>query len=335
MIRAKYVHEFDPFDEVSKAIMESESYADQLINEYNLKCEEIQITNLSESVDDPYFSEGAKEVVEGIGKAVETVINKVIELIDKVVSTFNQFIWNRKSDIEKMNALFKRYPEYKTEIKLALDSGDLNIKDIKSIQDVMNGSYDLLDKLNKGKINPSEAESKFQSLVNKFNKYGKPIIEIAAGVTTVITAAKAISSLYPTLMKNKIDKQETKRTLEMMKRAARMQNREDRRTDGKPENPATARVKNKIINGCCSIVNTQLKGQNKIFGKFGHWISSTLKRFESTDYNDSMRLNVLDGDRRRDNSIKMRNSIDEYRAKEKAKKEKDTPSIKINPRLVK
>lgn len=335
MIRAKYVHEFDPFDEVSKAIMESESYADQLINEYNLKCEEIQITNLSESVDDPYFSEGAKEVVEGIGKAVETVINKVIELIDKVVSTFNQFIWNRKSDIEKMNALFKRYPEYKTEIKLALDSGDLNIKDIKSIQDVMNGSYDLLDKLNKGKINPSEAESKFQSLVNKFNKYGKPIIEIAAGVTTVITAAKAISSLYPTLMKNKIDKQETKRTLEMMKRAARMQNREDRRTDGKLENPATARVKNKIINGCCSIVNTQLKGQNKIFGKFGHWVSSTLKRFESTDYNDSMRMNVLDRDRRRDNSIKMRNSIDEYRAKEKAKKEKDTPSIKINPRLVK
>ena len=335
MIRAKYVHEFDPFDEVSKAIMESESYADQLINEYNLKCEEIQITNLSESVDDPYFSEGAKEVVEGIGKAVETVINKVIELIDKVVSTFNEWVWSKKSDVSRLDAILKKHPNLQSQIKLAWEKGDLNVRDIKSMQDVLNGSYDLLDKINKGKIDPSTAESKFDAIVSKFNKYGKPIIEIAAGVTTVITAAKAISSLYPTLMKNKIDKQETKRTLEMMKRAARMQNREDRRTDGKPENPATARVKNKIINGCCSIVNTQLKGQNKIFGKFGHWISSTLKRFESTDYNDSMRLNVLDRDRRRDNSIKMRNSIDEYRAKEKAKKEKDTPSIKINPRLVK
>ena len=316
MIRASYVHEFDQFDEVSKAILESEALADQLINEYNLNCDKIQIMNLCEDVDDPYFTEGAKAVVEGIGKAVETVIDKLIELIDKVVNTFNQFIWNRKSDIEKMNVLFKRYPEYKTEIKLALDNGDLNIKDIKSIQDVMNGSYDLLDKLNKGKINPSEAESKFQSLVNKFNKYGKPLIEVAAGVTTVITAAKAISSLYPTLMKNKFDKNEMKKTLQEMKIAARIQKREERRAEGKHGNTEIIRIKNRIVNGCANIVNKQLSGQNKIFGKFGRWLTSTLRGFTSGDRQDRDALRKLGADRRAEHGIRSKNMYDEYRIKE-------------------
>lgn len=317
MIRAKYVHEFDQFDGVSRAIMESESITDQLINEYDMRCEQIRIMNLSEDVDDPYFTEGVTKVIEGVGKAVETVIDKVIELIDKVVSTFNEWIWNKKSDIEKMNVLFKKYPEYAERIQIAFDRGDFDVKDIKSIQDVMNGSYDLLDKLNKGKINPSDAESKFQSLINKFNKYGKPLIEIAAGVTTVITAAKAISSLYPTLAKNKLDASQAKKTLREMKLAARIQKREERRADGKHGNTEIVRVKNRIVNGCANIVNKHLAGQNRIFGKFGSWLTRTLRSFTISDKNDKAEMRRLGMERRAENNIKKREDMDIYRQQQK------------------
>ena len=282
MIRYDYIHEFDLFDDVTRAINISESTCKELLNEYQLKCDELRLQSFFESDDDIFYAEGARQVVEGIGTAVEKMIDKVIEMIKKVADTFNEFIWNRKSDAQKMEIILKKHPNLANEIKFAWERGDLNIKDIKSLQDLMDGSYDLLDKLNKGKIEPSKAEEHFNKLVSKWQKYGKPIVEIAAGVTTVITATKAISSLYPTLLKNKLDKETLEGRVKVMRSFAKGQKMDKKIKDGKSPFGPIERAKNKIINQLCSIINEQCKGRQSLMRRFGSWLSTNLQKYEST-----------------------------------------------------
>lgn len=282
MIRSDYIHEFDLFDDVTRAINISESTCNELLNEYQLKCDELRLQSFFESDDDIFYAEGARQVVEGIGTAVEKMIDKVIEMIKKVADTFNEFIWNRKSDAQKMEIILKKHPNLANEIKFAWERGDLNIKDIKSLQDLMDGSYDLLDKLNKGKIEPSKAEERFDKLVSKWQKYGKPIVEIAAGVTTVITAAKAINSLYPTLLKNKLDKETLEGRIKVMKAFAKEQKIKKSEKDNTSPFGPIERAKNKIINSLCSIINDQCKGRQSLMHRFGSWLSVNLRKFEST-----------------------------------------------------
>lgn len=310
MISSAYIHEFDMFDEITEAIMMSESTVTKMIREYELKCEEIKTRNFFESSDfeDPYISEGAKEVVETIGRAVEATIKKVIELIDKVVSIFNERIWNHKSDAQKLEKIMEKHPNLKDDIKFAVANGDIDIKDIKSMQDLMDGTYDILDKINKGKVDQTKAEKMFAAVNDKWEKFGKPIVAVAAGVTTVITAYKAVNSLFPDLAKSKIEGAKLKGKLKELETQAKIDAGDSKLNS----------LKNSIINKTCGIINGNLRGQAGLFNRLGGWLTSTLSRFETSGDKLKDDLKKVRAKNNMVNSILNRDDVEKAKAIKKA-----------------
>ena len=283
MIRTNYIHEFDLFDDVIEAIQMNESYVDKLVRDYDNKCNEIKITYMMESgdVDHEYFTEGVVEVVEKIGETVEKVIKKFLELLDMVANKFREYIWNRKSDAQKLEVIIKKHPNLANDIKFAVTSGDLDVKDIKSLHDVMDGTYDILKKLDKGQIEPSKAEKAFDNLITKWNKVGKPIIEIIGGVGTIVTVTKAVSSLYPELLKNKLDVAKIKPTVDAWQ-AELDKDRKEIKAMKKEENGKRleiVRQKSKIINKSISFISDKVKKHESLINKVG----SLFKRAESIE----------------------------------------------------
>lgn len=276
MIRSAYIHEFDLYDDVINEIQMNESYVDNLIRDYNMKCEEQKMFNMMESVDDSYFTEGVVEIIEKIGRGVETVIQKVVEMIDTVVNSFRQMVWNHKSDAQKIEMILKKHPQMADELKLAFQKGDLDVKDIKSMHDVLDGTYDIIGEMKRGKIEPSAAEKKFNTLIDKWEKYGKPVVEIAGGVTTVLTAAKAVKSFYPDLLKNKLDGERVKSQLKELKFQAKIDSK-----NVKPEDMTIAQTANRMVGTVCNKLTGNLRGINKLHNKFNTWMNNALKKAQS------------------------------------------------------
>ena len=272
MIRCAYIHEFDLYDDVMNEIQMNESYVDNLIRDYNMKREEIKMFNMMESVDD-YFTEGVVEIIEKIGRGVERVISEIFKMIDKVVDSFRRMIWSHKSDAQKIEMILKKHPQMADELKLAFSKGELDVKDIKSMHDVLDGTYDIIGEMKKGKIEPSAAEMKFNKLITKWEKYGKPVVEIAAGVTTVLTAVKAVKNFYPDLLKNKLDGERVKSQLKELKLQAKIDNK-----NVKPEDMTIAQTASRMINTVCTKLTSNLRGINKLHNKFDTWMNNSLKK---------------------------------------------------------
>lgn len=274
MIRSAYIHEFDLYDDVMNEIQMNESYVDNLIRDYNIKCDEIRLYNLMESGEThEYFTEGVVDIIEKIGRGVETVIGKVVEMIDTVVDSFRQMIWSHKSDSQKIEMILKKHPQMADDIKLAFQKGDLDVKDIKSMHDVLDGTYDIISKMKSGKLEPSAAEVKFNKLIDNWEKYGKPIVEVAAGVTTVLTAVKAVKNFYPELLKNKLDGERVKSQLKELKLQAKLDNK-----NVKPEDMTIAQTASRMIGTVCNKLTGNLRGINKLHNKFDVWMNNALKK---------------------------------------------------------
>lgn len=275
MIRVSYIHEYDMFDEVTSEIQMNESYIDKLIRDYDNKCEEIRFRNMMESSDtyDSFFTEGVVEVIEKIGENVQKVIKKVIDLIEMCVDKFREFIWSHKSDSQKIEAIVKKHPNLADEIKLAFTKGELEVKDIKSLQEVLDGTYDIVGKLKKGKIEPSKAEEMFDNLISKWSKYGKPVLEIVGGVTTALSAFKVIHSIYPDLCKQKYEGKQTIARLKELEASLRINEREERGGED-TEHMKRMRCAATLIHKACSHITSNTKGQMGIFKKVNSWFSA-------------------------------------------------------------
>lgn len=273
MIRHAYIHEYDLYDDMIEEIQMNESYVDNLVREYNMKCEEIKMMNLMESVDESYFTEGVVEKIEKIGEAVEKVIDKFMKMVDQIIDSFRQMLWNRKSDAQKIEMILDKHPNLSDDIKLAFQKGELDVKDIKSMQEVLDGTYDIINEMKKGKIEPSKAEQKFNSMIEKWEKFGKPIVEIAGGVTTVLTATKAIKNFYPDLVRNKLDGDQIKARAKELKAQMRID-----LAKANPNDLTVAQTANRMINIACSKITNNLRGIQRIHNKFNNWITSFIKR---------------------------------------------------------
>ena len=238
-----------------------------------------------ESVDESYFTEGVVEKIEKIGEAVEKVIDKFMKMVDQVIDSFRQMLWNRKSDAQKIEMILDKHPNLSDDIKLAFQKGELDVKDIKSMQEVLDGTYDIINEMKKGKIEPSKAEQKFNSMIEKWEKFGKPIVEIAGGVTTVLTATRAIKNFYPDLVRSKLDGGHIKARAKELKAQMRFD-----LNHAHPDNLTIAQTANRMINIACNRITNNLRGIQRIHNRFNSWITSFINRNPIDITNDQRNL---------------------------------------------
>ena len=283
MIKNSFINEYADYDEMMQVINESNEVIDQAFAEYNYEMNQRRINAFVESSGADIYEEGVVNIIESIGAGIEKIFDKFMELIDKVADFFREKIWASKSDAQKLEALLKKHPDMKDEIKMAVQKGDLDVKDIKSMHDVMDGTYDILQKINKGEVEPSKAESMFNKVIDKFNKYGKPICEVIIAVGGAAAAVVKITSLHNNLMKNKIDKADLKNQCDRIKNAAAMEMDEKR-----CKNPTAAmRAKKSIFDKMTATLSKNVNGQKGLMAKVAGKMESLNKKYSDYTTDDA------------------------------------------------
>lgn len=279
MIKNSFINEYADYDEMMRVINESNEVINQAFAEYNYEMNQRRINAFVESSGADIYEEGVVNIIESIGAGIEKIFDKFMELIDKVADFFREKIWASKSDAQKLEALLKKHPDMKDEIKMAVQKGDLDVKDIKSMHDVMDGTYDILQKINKGEVEPSKAESMFNKVIDKFNKYGKPICEVVIAVGGAAAAVVKITSLHNNLMKNKIDKADLKNQCERIKNAAATEMDEKR-----CKNPTAAmKMKKSIFDKMTATLSKNVNGQKGLMAKLAGKMESLSKKYDTSD----------------------------------------------------
>lgn len=306
MIRVGYINQYDIYDETvdfinDQYMMAESAYSDYMtlvnrINEYAF------IEGVSES-DQELMEEGAKEVVEKIGQAVINTIDKVIELIKKCIENITGLIFKHKDTSKELDKLLADHPELKNEVIIALQKGDMDLKSLKDVNELLDTSQDIINKMEAGKLEPSKAEELYNKAVDKLDK-AKPFFDFAKGVSAVIAAGLAIKTLLPKMREAKLDCEISKSRMEAMKHQKNIDKILNFGDGSKTEIDVTgiARMKNKIINSVCAITAKNVSGTNKAVMKVDSAFGRFLKKFLT---GDNGKLN-LSNERARAQKAKMK-----------------------------
>jgi len=229
---------------------------------------------LTEATDDAVNEKKKQGILAKIGDAVMGAIKKLIGIMDTFVQKFQEFVWSRKSDDRKIDELIRLHPRLKDEI--VAHKKDLNLQDIKSVNDILNGTYSVINQINKGKISEPEAKSKFDKLVDFAKNKATPILSTA---TAVITFTVAANELLPKMTKAKLDYEQNKASLMQLKKTAdeAAKNSKDAGTISK------SRLISSLIVGACSAAAFIIGKNSATMNKLNSAVNRTVAKYENKE----------------------------------------------------
>lgn len=229
---------------------------------------------LTEATDDTVNEKKKQGILAKIGDAVMGAIKKLIGIMDTFVQKFQEFVWSRKSDDRKIDELIRLHPRLKDEI--VAHKKDLNLQDIKSVNDILNGTYSVINQINKGKISEPEAKSKFDKLVDFAKNKATPILSTA---TAVITFTVAANELLPKMTKAKLDYEQNKASLMQLKKTAdeAAKNSKDAGTISK------SRLISSLIVGACSAAAFIIGKNSATVNKLNSAVNRTAAKYENKE----------------------------------------------------
>ena len=210
MINSAFIHQYKDYDDMVQYITEGFAELDRITTEIVETDEAIQFSkmfNESTSDNEAVKKEASKTFLSKIGDIVLGLLQKIKDIILKCQKVIKEKIWDKKTDTQKLEKLMHEYPSLSDKIILAVNSGDLDIRDIKSMQDLTDGTIDLMNKLKLGKVDQTEFEKRFDKLYNSYKKYGKPLVEIVTGVGAVVGAALTLKKFKTEWLKTEADGQ--------------------------------------------------------------------------------------------------------------------------------
>ena len=167
---------------------------------------------LTEATNDAVNEKKKQGILAKIGEAVMGAIKKLLGIMETFSQKIQEFVWSRKSDDRRIDELIRLHPRLKDEIVANKDH--LNVQDIKSVNDILNGTYSVIDQINKGKISEPEAKSQFDKMIDFAKNKLTPLI--ATG-TAAITFAVAVKEMKSKMMKANYDYASAKSKLEELK----------------------------------------------------------------------------------------------------------------------
>ena len=84
------------------------------------------------------YEAGKKNIFTKIGEMVIALYKKFVETIDNIIDKIKTNIFNKKSDLQKLDILMKKHPELKKEeektLQEALKDGIFDLRDIESLK---------------------------------------------------------------------------------------------------------------------------------------------------------------------------------------------------------
>ena len=160
------------------------------------------------------YEEAKPTIFQKIGDALIKIFNAFSKLIDTFCDKIKELSFKRKSDVQKLDALIKKHPEFKNEVVAAFNSGALSASDCKSLKELDTTFNEVLRMAKKEEIDTKTLRGKWEKAKENFEKDEKSwkIVKIAGAAVTIISAALAIKTFIPkcnkAVIENRKDKDE-------------------------------------------------------------------------------------------------------------------------------
>ena len=188
---------FDPFnayesevDEIMDDLIMAYTEYEQAISDYNL---DITFLEAGDDKKAENVSEKHSNVVDKIGKAIIDIGKKALAFINNIISKIQESIFANKSDMQKISAMCKKNPSVADDINEAFKNGNLQVADIKSINELEKAYTDIMKAAKEKDVDPDSLKGKWNAAKKKFSNIGES--DIAKGVIGVGMVAGGIITI--------------------------------------------------------------------------------------------------------------------------------------------
>ena len=218
MISVSYINGYtepllteDPYIALENYINSTEKEIDEMIESFNMNLNRLSVeSEINESTEDYdlYFESESKNILTKIGSFIVDIFKSIANLAKKLVDNMKNHGFKNKSDLEKINIACKDNPALADKIMKAYNDGDLQLKDIKSVQELSKAYKDLIDASKKASVDPESFKAKYNDFVDKAKKSEESaavkVAKTAGALIAVPSAILGIKKVYNDILSNQI-----------------------------------------------------------------------------------------------------------------------------------
>lgn len=204
MIYSSYIHKDVDIDSAHNTINESVMNAEKMVDDFINRCNTFEILHIFESAEKAdFYMEGATNIVEAIGAAIRNIVAKVFSFFKGIQEKVEEIMFEKKSDLDKVELLCKRNPNLAVDIKDKFKSGELDVHDWKDIADAEEKIAKVLQDVATGKLEASEGRQKVDAVIANVEK-GATLISCVVGAgLAVVNIGKAVREFRRLGLENK------------------------------------------------------------------------------------------------------------------------------------
>ena len=160
------------------------------INEYNV---DVEFYEAGDDKKAGAVASANSNFVDKIGKAIIEVGKKALVFINNIITKIQESLFANKSDMAKVSALCKKNPSAADDINKAFRDGNLQVADLKSLQELEKSYLELIKEARQQDADPDSIKAKWATAKKKFGDLENS--DIVKGVLTIGKVAGAIATI--------------------------------------------------------------------------------------------------------------------------------------------
>lgn len=227
MIRQSYIHAMDNsflYQEQREAdrIFFNEQF--ELIDYYTMQRDTMEMFHES--------ADNIELVTEGVGDALRTIGDKIIEIINRLrkfitdtIDKIKELSWKKKDDEKKLAGLVKKDPELAKKVQVAVEEGKLELNSFKDLSTFYKTVDEVMEEIDRGDADPKTIKGKIEKARKVLEKNAKTLKTVAGVASSVLTIYNLYSVFKKANTKNDGDIESMRREVEARaNKYAKMQN---------------------------------------------------------------------------------------------------------------
>lgn len=192
MIHTSFIHECD------RAYMIESAYNKNMadicaisgtLDVLNQQRTDLQMFGIFTESKEEYYTESVTDAIRTIGQKIMDIIEHFKEMIDDLFRKWRENRWSKKDSDQKIRDIAKRDPKAADRVRIALNSGDLDMNTFKDLNDFFTRCDDVLKNIEDKQVDPKSLRGKWNKAKECLERNQKTIAAIGTTLGVISTGA--------------------------------------------------------------------------------------------------------------------------------------------------
>ena len=192
MIHTSFIHECD------RAYMIESAYNKNMadicaisgtLDVLNQQRTDLQMFGIFTESKEEYYTESVTDAIRTIGQKIMDIIEHFREMIDDLFRKWRENRWSKKDSDQKIRDIAKRDPKAADRVRIALNSGDLDMNTFKDLNDFFTRCDDVLKNIEDKQVDPKSLRGKWNKAKECLERNQKTIAAVGATLGVISTGA--------------------------------------------------------------------------------------------------------------------------------------------------